>query len=35
MDPIAALVSLGLSDYEARAYVALARRGPLNGYEVA
>lgn len=35
MDPIAALVSLGLSDYEARAYVALARHGPLNGYEVA
>lgn len=35
MDPIAALVSLGLTDYEARAYVALAQHGPLNGYEVA
>ena len=35
MDPVAALMSLGLSDYEARAYVALARHGPLNGYEVA
>jgi HTH-type transcriptional regulator, sugar sensing transcriptional regulator len=35
MDPATALVSLGLSEYEARAYVALARHGPLNGYEVA
>ncbi|MGH7708151.1 MAG: TrmB family transcriptional regulator [Vulcanimicrobiaceae bacterium] len=35
MDPIAALLSLGLSEYEARAYVALVRNGPLNGYEVA
>src|SRR5450631_77923 len=35
MDPAEALVSLGLSEYEARAYVALARYGSLNGYEVA
>ncbi len=35
MDPVTALVSLGLSEYEARAYVTLTRHGPLNGYEVA
>jgi hypothetical protein len=35
LDPVAALVSLDLSEYEARAYVALARHGALNGYEVA
>jgi DNA-binding MarR family transcriptional regulator len=35
MDPVAALVALGLTDYEARAYATLARDGALNGYEVA
>jgi sugar-specific transcriptional regulator TrmB len=31
----ALLQELGFSDYEARAYVALLQRSPLNGYELA
>lgn len=35
MDIVTALQNLGFSEYEARAYVSLARAGSLNGYEVA
>lgn len=35
MDITSALQKLGFSEYEARAYVALARNGALNGYETA
>lgn len=35
MDPERALVELGFSEYEARAYVGLARYGPMTGYELA
>lgn len=35
MDPAAALQRLGFSEYEARAYVALVKRSPMNGYELA
>jgi len=34
-DPITVLQQLGFSEYEARAYIALLRRSPLNGYELA
>jgi predicted transcriptional regulator len=34
-DPIALMQQLGFSEYEARAYVALLERNPLNGYELA
>ncbi|HYN87998.1 MAG TPA: helix-turn-helix domain-containing protein [Ardenticatenaceae bacterium] len=34
-DPVALLQQLGFGDYEARAYVALLQRSPLNGYELA
>ena len=35
MDIIPALQLLGFAEYEARVYVALVRRSPLNGYEIA
>lgn len=35
MDVVPALQQLGFGEYEARAYVALVQRGPLNGYELA
>lgn len=35
MDPATALQRLGFSEYEARAYVALVKESPLNGYELA
>jgi hypothetical protein len=35
MEIAAALQRLGFAEYEARAYVALVRRSPLNGYELA
>jgi predicted transcriptional regulator len=34
-DTIALLQQLGFSEYEARAYLALLQRNPLNGYELA
>ena len=34
-DPIAMLVQIGFSEYEAKAYVALLRTGPATGYELA
>src|ERR671924_428777 len=34
-DAIALLQQLGFSEYEARAYLALLHRNPLNGYELA
>jgi HTH-type transcriptional regulator, sugar sensing transcriptional regulator len=34
-EPIALMQQLGFSEYEARAYVALLERSPLNGYELA
>jgi predicted transcriptional regulator len=34
-DVISSLAELGFSEYEARAYVALLRRHPINGYELA
>ena len=34
-DSIALMQQLGFSEYEARAYVALLERSPLNGYELA
>src|ERR1051325_3325949 len=34
-DLTALLLQLGFSDYEARAYLALLQRNPLNGYELA
>lgn len=34
-DAVALLQQLGFGDYEARAYVALLQRNPLNGYELA
>lgn len=34
-DPITLMQQLGFSEYEARAYVALLERSPLNGYELA
>jgi predicted transcriptional regulator len=34
-DTIALLQQLGFGDYEARAYIALLQRSPLNGYELA
>ncbi len=34
-DILTVLTDLGFSDYEARAYAALLRRNPLNGYELA
>jgi HTH-type transcriptional regulator, sugar sensing transcriptional regulator len=34
-DPTALLQKLGFSEYEARAYVTLLSRNPLNGYELA
>ncbi len=34
-DAIALLQQLGFSEYEARAYLALLQRNPLNGYELA
>jgi len=34
-EPIALMQQLGFSEYEARAYVALLERNPLNGYELA
>ncbi|WP_324716661.1 helix-turn-helix domain-containing protein [Carboxydochorda subterranea] len=34
-DPIVLLQELGLTDYEARVYMALCRRNPLNGHQVA
>jgi len=34
-DPIAKLVELGFSEYEAKAYVALLRKSPVTGYELA
>ncbi|HYW54448.1 MAG TPA: helix-turn-helix domain-containing protein [Dongiaceae bacterium] len=35
MEIVGALQRLGFAEYEARAYVALVRRSPLNGYELA
>jgi predicted transcriptional regulator len=35
MDIVPALQQLGFAEYEARAYVALVKRSPLNGYELA
>ncbi|HYW53514.1 MAG TPA: helix-turn-helix domain-containing protein [Candidatus Elarobacter sp.] len=35
MEIVAALQRLGFAEYEARAYVALVARSPLNGYELA
>src|SRR5512136_763032 len=35
IDPIAQLVELGFSEYEAKAYVALLRKSPVTGYELA
>ena len=35
MEIVGALQRLGFTEYEARAYVALVRRSPLNGYELA
>jgi hypothetical protein len=35
MEILSALQRLGFAEYEARAYVALVRRSPLNGYELA
>lgn len=35
MDIVPALQRLGFAEYEARAYVALVKRSPLNGYELA
>ena len=34
-DPIAMLVQIGFSEYEAKAYVALLRKNPVTGYELA
>jgi DNA-binding MarR family transcriptional regulator len=34
-EPITLLEQLGFSEYEARAYLALLQRNPLNGYELA
>ena len=34
-DPTHLLQELGFSEYEARAYIALLRKSPLNGYELA
>lgn len=34
-DPVLTLRLLGFAEYEARAYTALLRRSPLNGYELA
>jgi predicted transcriptional regulator len=34
-DNVALLQELGFGDYEARAYIALLQRSPLNGYELA
>jgi hypothetical protein len=34
-DAAALLLQLGFSEYEARAYLALVQRNPLNGYELA
>jgi len=34
-DPIDQLVKLGFSEYEAKAYVALLRKSPVTGYEIA
>lgn len=34
-EPVAQLRDLGFSEYEARAYLALLHKSPLNGYEVA
>jgi HTH-type transcriptional regulator, sugar sensing transcriptional regulator len=33
-DPIAKLVRIGFSEYEAKAYVALLRKSPVTGYEL-
>lgn len=35
MDIVPALQRLGFAEYEARAYLALVKRSPLNGYELA
>jgi predicted transcriptional regulator len=35
MEIVRALQQLGFAEYEARAYVALVKRSPLNGYELA
>lgn len=35
MNAQSALMNIGFSEYEARAYTALVRRSPLNGYEIA
>ena len=34
-DPVGRLVRLGFSEYEAKAYVALLRKSPVTGYELA
>src|SRR5215212_4319528 len=34
-DTVELLQQLGFGDYEARAYIALLQRSPLNGYELA
>lgn len=34
-DPAAKLVKIGFSEYEAKAYVALLRKSPISGYELA
>src|SRR5215212_5576839 len=34
-DTVVLLQQLGFGDYEARAYIALLQRSPLNGYELA
>jgi HTH-type transcriptional regulator, sugar sensing transcriptional regulator len=33
-DPVAKLVKIGFSEYEAKAYVALLRKSPVTGYEL-
>jgi len=34
-DPVSKLVSIGFSEYEAKAYLALLRKSPVTGYELA
>ena len=33
-DPVEMLVKIGLSEYEAKAYVALLRESPVTGYQL-
>ncbi|MGE5588640.1 MAG: helix-turn-helix domain-containing protein, partial [Clostridia bacterium] len=34
MDPLAALTSLGFTEYEAKTYIALLRSNPATGYQI-